>query len=174
MNEKAKIFDKILKKRSIDFFHREAFEDQFETVAYRSNLSVGEYRIPFWLVLDNTIFTYLRFRILDIRDIKSREKDVQVKLNDLNEKYKIFKYYIAQETLPNEEENKYITMDVSIPGFDKDFNVDLILRIISEVVEPHFQDELETILETALTKTQLNKLKKELEAAQAAQQAQQA
>lgn len=60
-------------------------------------------------------------------------------LNELNGKFKIFKYYLG-------EDDNVVYMDISLPASKETFDPNLLVGLLLEVLEPHIKEYYPSIL----------------------------
>ena len=128
MNKKAEKFIAYLKEHDISAFAAgEEFTDEFHTVLYRSNIEVEGQKLPIALILDDTVFSIFRVHIAD-KVIKNGNSNILLEhLNELNRKYKIFKYYIT------EQDN--LCLDCCVTATDEMFSWEIVSGMIDLIIE---------------------------------------
>jgi hypothetical protein len=131
MNKKAEKFNEMLDKAKIQAFQMEEREDQFHTVLYRSNMQVSEKDLPFVLILDDSIYAVCRVWV-GVGAVTEQNHDAVAKyLNDMNQHYKVFKYYMTDEN--------DVVLDCCITAHEDFFDPELI-RTILDVVLHHLEE----------------------------------
>ena len=139
MNEKAKKFDAFLEERNLQWFTKEEMTDEFNSVVYRGFLEAASQRFPLFIVLDDTVFTMARMIAVSADVPAERRGQVAEYLSELNGKFKIFKYYIA--------EDGGVYMDISIPSLVEEFNPELVLYLIGQILLPHVEEYYPQLME---------------------------
>ncbi len=131
---KGKIFGEFLEKNEIKCFTKEEMKDDLKTVVYRSTIEVEGNKLPTIIILDNSIYTVLRVQVSP--KVKEKEKLTNY-LNELNSKYKVFKYYVGAD------EGLY--MDSVMPCTQENFSSELVYTVIDVVVK-HLVAEYSNIM----------------------------
>lgn len=101
MNKKAELFKAFLEERKISVFRMlEIPNDELGTVVFNTNISVDGQNLETNVILDNSIYGLIRIRVA-ANAMKAENEVALVKaINEINAKYKVFKYYfIADGTL---------------------------------------------------------------------------
>lgn len=140
MNSKAEKFDKYLEERKVpNWFTKEEHQDDANSVVYRGHFDIAAQQLPLFVVLDDTVFNLVRLIVTTGAVPEERREAVVEYLNELNGKFKIFKYYLGAE-------DHVIYMDISIPATQDSFNPDLLVGLLIEVLEPHLEEFYPSIL----------------------------
>ena len=126
MNKKAKAFQAMLDKEKSTAFTSEILEDDFHTAVFRSHLLVRGQQMPFMVLLDDSIYTILRTVIIPQAESTKRPELLQY-LNDMDQKYKAFKYYA--------DGAGNILLDCCIPATDKNFDPEIIQALIQVILQ---------------------------------------
>lgn len=146
MNNKAKKFDVLvadLEKHGNTWFTQEVIEnDDFESVVYHGRLEIHGKSLPVFIVLDNSVFSYIRVAVTTTSVDKKAVKNVLPKLNELNQQFKISKYYL------NDADNN-IYIDISVPCTDENFEAAVLVNLLLEVIQPHLTEVHQDILKAA-------------------------
>jgi hypothetical protein len=122
INPKAEKFRDFLSENKIGFFGAEIVGDEAETVLYRTTINVYKQQLPLIVFTDKSIYTMVRILILPAIMNKHNRAKVIEYLNDLNAKYKIFKYAV------NETED--IVLDISLPCLPEFFDPRVVMAAI--------------------------------------------
>ena len=133
-NEKALKFRDFIMDNNINVFSTETIEDDFNTVVFRSRIEAKGQLLPMAIFIDTSVFTIIRTQVAS-GIAKSKIRKLEEYLNSLNARYKIFKYYLAQ--------NGSIYLDICLPFVDETFDskmVQLMLRILVEHLEEIYED----------------------------------
>lgn len=125
-NEKADKFLKFLAENKINVFSSESLSDELKTVVFRSRIETNGQILPMAVIIDNSVFTIIRTQVASGLSIEKQDK-VIVYLNALNEKYKIFKYYLRPDGI--------IFVDVCIPFVNETFDSNMIQLMLSVLVQ---------------------------------------
>lgn len=153
MNKKIEKLDALLAANNVtNWFTKEEHQDEVKSVVYRGFFTVGEAQVPTFIVIDDTVFNLARLIITNAPVPEDRRDEVINYLNDLNGRFKIFKYYLSNE-------DGFVYMDVSVPGGDE-FEPALLMSLLLEVVEPHLQEYYSIIIDTVLGTKDTKKTRK--------------
>lgn len=168
MNDKAKAFESYLKQEHIHCFRKEERNDKLHTVLYKTHIDCEDQKLPVFVVLDDSAFSYIRIALTTMPVAKTRQKEVLVKLNKLNDGYKVSKYYISSY-------DDVLYMDMSVPCLPKTFDSSLVLHLISGIAIPHLEEMYRSIMSIVMTKAQAAKAKaqRDAEKSQAAESTEQ-
>ncbi len=153
MNEKALKFDEYLTKLDITWFEKEERTDEYDTVLYRTFLEIKDKRFPLFVILDKSIFTVVRQIVITGTDQVADRAALVEYVNDLNSRYKVFKYYL------NEEEG-ILYMDMSIPAIGEYFDPEILMYLIGSILLPHMEEILPRLEELAVPKKKRGKQSK--------------
>ncbi|HCB94168.1 MAG TPA: hypothetical protein DEP57_10265 [Selenomonas sp.] len=133
-NEKALKFRDFIMDNDINVFSTETIDDDYNTVVFRSRIEARGQLLPMAIFIDTSVFTIIRTQVAS-GIAKSKIQKLEEYLNDLNSRYKIFKYYLSQ--------NGSIYLDICLPFVDETFDskmVQLMLRILVEHLEEIYED----------------------------------
>lgn len=125
-NEKADKFLKFLEENKINVFSSESLSDELKTVVFRSRVETNGQILPMAVIIDNSVFTIIRTQIASGLSVEKQDKII-VYLNALNEKYKIFKYYLRPDGI--------IFVDICIPFVNETFDSNMIQLMLSVLVQ---------------------------------------
>lgn len=140
MNTKAEQFDQFLKDRDVtNWFTKEEHQDDVHSVVYRGYFDVAAQQLPLFIVLDDTVFNLIRLVVTTGAVPAEKQADVVAYLNELNGKFKIFKYYLG-------EDDNVVYMDISLPAANETFDPNLLVGLLLEVLEPHIKEYYPSIL----------------------------
>ncbi|MBQ8418211.1 MAG: YbjN domain-containing protein [Phascolarctobacterium sp.] len=137
MNVKATKFNEFLQANNITCFNAQAIENEMHSVLYRSFMEVNGQNLPTMVVVDDSIYVMVQVRVAGAVVKEGNRVAVMEHINALNEKYKVFKYYI--------NENGDIVIESCIPSTDEDFVPGLIHAVI-DVILKHLQEEYPQIM----------------------------
>ena len=137
MNKKAEKFNAFMKEHNITCFKAQDIGNELHTVLYRSLMEVSGQNLPTMVVLDDSIYAMLQVRVAAGVVKEANRTAVLEHLNKLNEKYKVFKYYV--------NESGDIVIESCIPTTEDDF-VPGIINIVIEVVLKHLIEEYPQIM----------------------------
>lgn len=132
MNTKAEKFNKFLEEKNITCFQTQEVEGDMHPVVYRSFMEVNGQNLPTMLVIDDSIYVMLQVRVGAGLVKEANKAAVLEHLNALNENYKVFKYYVA--------DNGDVVIESCIPTTDDDFVPEMVHAVI-DVVLKHLNDE---------------------------------
>lgn len=98
MNKKAELFQAFLQERNIAVFEaQEIPNDSLNTVVFRSSIAVEGQQLPTLVILDSSIYGMIRVRVANAALKAENEASLEKALNAMNAKYKVFKYYFAED-----------------------------------------------------------------------------
>ncbi len=144
MNSKAAAFQKFTQERD---FHgwAQVYEasDQAHTVVFESAMEVERQKLPTRLYIDDSFYIMLTVRLAVGVVTDSNRGPLLERLNYLNGRYKVFKYYLSQEG--------DIFLESCIPTGPDHLDCELIYTIILRVVLPHLQEEYKNIMKLVWT-----------------------
>ena len=131
---KAEKFDKFMKEHEVGGFHKEAYDDQFRTVVYFSGLQTAGQQQFVQVVLNDSIYGMIKVLVgHKVVNEKNREK-VQEYLNQLNNRFGAFKYIVTPDG--------NLELDCSLVANDENFDPELIVVMLLNVIQPHLESEL--------------------------------
>lgn len=136
-NEKAEKFQKFLADNKINVFETEYLTDDFQTVVFRSRIETKGQILPMAVIVDTSVFTIIRTQIAAGLP-SEKQTQITAALNDLNEKYKIFKYYMSPAGI--------VYLDVCLPFIDDTFDSNMIQLMLNVLVQ-HLNDAYSNIME---------------------------
>ena len=126
-----------MKEHNITCFNAQDIDNELHTVLYRSFMEVSGQNLPTMVVLDDSIYAMLQVRVAAGVVKEANRTAVLEHLNKLNEKYKVFKYYV--------NESGDIVIESCIPTTEDDF-VPGIINAVIEVVLKHLIEEYPQIM----------------------------
>ena len=137
MNKKAEKFDVLaadIEKTGNKWFTKDVIQgDEYNTVVYHGRLDIHGNSLPVFIVLDNSVFSYIRVAITTMSITEAAIKKVLPKLNELNQQYKVTKYYV------NDEDSNIYT-DISVPSTEETFEPAVLVYLMLEVIKPHLDE----------------------------------
>ena len=137
MNKKAEKFDVLaadIEKTGNKWFTKDVIQgDEYNTVVYHGRLDIHGNSLPVFIVLDNSVFSYIRVAITTMSITEAAIKKVLPKLNELNQQYKVTKYYV------NDEDSNIYT-DISVPSTEEAFESAVLVNLMLEVIKPHLDE----------------------------------
>ena len=143
MTKKAEKFDVLvadLEKAGNTWFTKEEIkDDEFNTVVYHGRLEIHGNSLPVFIVLDDSVFSYIRVAVTTTGVEKKQIKNVLPKLNELNQQFKVSKYYVNDG-----DDNIYI--DISVPTTESNFEPAVLVNLMLEVIKPHLDEVHKDIL----------------------------
>ncbi len=138
MNKKAAAFQKYLEEKNITCFTMEEIAgDKLNTVVFRSHIDVAGGRLPVAIILDSSIYGMIRVRIANCVMNEKNEISLLKYFNERNRKYKIFKYYFA--------EDGSIVLDCYVLNNSGQADGDMIYTILNVLVK-HITAEYNSIM----------------------------
>ena len=144
MNTKAAKFKNMLVALKISGFGEEEIEGEFHPVIFHSNLEIKGQYFPIQLILDDSIYAVIRVFIAAGAGIKNPSKAMMEFFNELNQQYKIFKYYISEQG--------DVVLDCCVAATDENFDPE-ILRALMELLLNHLNEEFDMIVKNISGKT---------------------
>ena len=132
MNTKAQKYSDFLKENEIKAFEVQEVENEMHSVLYRSFMEVSGQNLPTMLVLDDSIYVMLQVRVAAGVVKEANRAAVVEHLNQLNEKYKVFKYYV--------NEAGDIVIESCIPSTNDSFVPEMVNAVI-DVILKHLVEE---------------------------------
>lgn len=137
MNVKATKFNAFLQENNINCFQAQEVANEMNSVLYRSFMEVNGQNLPTMVVVDDSIYVMVQVRVAGAVIKEANRTAVMEHINKLNEKYKVFKYYV--------NDNGDIVIESCIPSTDEDFVPGLIHAVI-DVILKHLQEEYPLIM----------------------------
>ncbi len=148
-NQKAEKFTAYCKENDIDFFKRFDTRNDDDTVMFQSGVQIDTYTIPFFVIMDDSIFTVIRAQLAwGLINDENRDA-VNAFINSVNRSSKLFKY------ITSDEGNVLLDIDyISTPEF---FDMDT-LRDLMDALVLHLKEEYRNLLRAGglLPKTRAN------------------
>lgn len=141
MNKKAEKFLEYLQTNNIACFQEEELPDEFNTVAFRSTMDVLGQVLPIVVITDNTIYSLIRVRVASNVVNEQNEAMVRKYIDELNKKFKLFKYYIQS----NGNSNGDLIVDICMPSMDDSFSALLVHSLIGTLLK-HLIEEYPTTM----------------------------
>lgn len=140
MNTKAQKFNEYLSANGIEkFFQVEEVENDVHPVLYRSFMEVSGQNLPAMLVIDDSIYVMLQVRVGSGLVNDKNKLAVLNHINQLNDKFKVFKYYVA--------ESGDIVIESCIPSSDEQFVPDMVHAVIN-IIFDHLGEEYPKLMKT--------------------------
>ena len=133
-NEKALAFQEFLMESNINVFSTESVDDEYSTVIFRSRIEAKGQILPMAVLIDTSVFTVIRTQIITGL---SADRQLRIKeyLNELNMKFKIFKYYLKDDGT--------VYLDICLPFVDETFDskmIQLMLSVLVQHLEAVYED----------------------------------
>lgn len=142
VNKKAELFQQFIEQNELTnlFTLREIENDQYNTAIFDASIEYNDIVFPLFVVLDDTLFGFVRLEIAGGRFTPEQRKATVEVLNQLNSEFKCFKHYLMEE-----DGYEAILLDVSLMSGDN-FEPELVAYTIFEVLYPHTQKDLTRII----------------------------
>lgn len=138
MNKKAQIFKDYLDEKKITCFEvQELKDDPVNTVVFRSSIDVEGQQLPTLVILDSSIYAMIRVRVANAALKKGNETELVKTINELNGKYKIFKYYFADDGA--------LILDSYLLTRTEELDCDMVYTVLDVLVK-HFTAEYKNIM----------------------------
>ena len=132
MNTKAQKYSDFLEANEIKAFEIQEVDNEMHSVLYRSFMEVSGQNLPTMLVVDDSIYVMLQVRVAAGVVKEANRAAVVEHLNQLNEKYKVFKYYV--------NEAGDIVIESCIPSTEESFVPEMVNAVI-DVILKHLVEE---------------------------------
>ena len=132
MNTKAEKWNTFLTDNKITCFGVEEVKNEMHSVVYRAFLEVQGQKLPSMLVVDDSIYTMFQVLVAEKVVNDKNRGDVEHMLNDLNQKFKVFKYYVG--------DNGNLCLDSCMPSTGETFDVNIVHAVI-DVILKHLTEE---------------------------------
>ena len=140
MNKKAELFKAFLDEKKIPAFQmREVPEDKLNTVVFSSFIAVEGERLETLVILDSSIYGMIRVRVANAALKEGNEVAMEKAVNELNAKYKVFKYYFAADGT--------LILDACIPARVGEVDCEMIFTILDVIVK-HLEEEYKNVMKT--------------------------
>lgn len=138
MNKKAELFQAFLQERNIAVFAaQEIPEDPLNTVVFRSSIQVEGQQLPTLVILDSSIYGMIRVRVANSA-LKAENEVALVKaLNEINAKYKVFKYYFAEDGA--------LILDACVLSRPEEIDAEMIFTTLDVIVR-HLEDNYKDVM----------------------------
>ena len=133
-NTKALDFQEFLMENNIGVFSSETLDDDYNTVIFRSKIETHGQLLPMAISIDMSIVPVSRTQSVTGVE-KARRPAMKEYLNSLNERFKIFRYYLRDDGT--------LMLDVCLPFVDETFDskmIQLMLSVIVQHLEAVYQD----------------------------------
>lgn len=133
LNIKAQKFQSFLDAQQIKCFRTEQAADGLNSAVFRSVMEINGTSLPAAVILDDSIYGMLRVQVVPRAVRESNEQALLAYINEENRKYKVFKYYLAENgdlcldacvVLNNEQENGpalYAVIDVVLKHLQENY-----------------------------------------------------
>lgn len=128
---KAESFRTFLTENDLNYFEATANEDENHTTVFRARIEAQGQLVPMAVFIDDSIYTIVRAQLATGITTKNVER-IKNYLNELNAKYKIFKYYLR--------EDGDIYLDICIPFVAATFDGRMVQTIVS-ILAKHLEEE---------------------------------
>ena len=122
---KAAKFDEFLSSNNINCFSKEEIDNEMHSIVYRAHMEV------------DSIYTMIQVRVAAGVVNAGNREGVLMHINELNKKYKVFKYY--------EGDNGDICLDSCITTTDEGFEAPVIHTVI-DVILKHLVEEYPVLM----------------------------
>lgn len=138
MNKKAQIFKDYLDEKKITCFEvQEIKDDPVNTVVFRSTIEVDGQQLPTLIILDSSIYAMIRVRVANAALKEGNETALVKAINELNAKYKIFKYYFADDGA--------LILDSYLLTRTEELDCDMVYTVLDVLVK-HLTEDYKTIM----------------------------
>ena len=125
-NAKAVKFQEFLIENNINVFGTESLYDEYNTVIFRSRIEAAGQILPMAIFIDTSVFTIIRVQVVT-GIVKDKAEKIQSYLNNMNAKYKIFKYYLRDDGV--------VYLDICLPFVDETFDCEMVRLMLSVLVQ---------------------------------------
>ncbi len=123
--QKVEAFQKFLDENKITGFVTEDLGGEMQAQAFRSNLPVAGQSLPFWIVVDDSVYTMIQVQIVGGIAIADKRERICNFLNDLNEQYKALKY--------SADAQGNVILTCCIPAGVPHFEPALVIAILNQI-----------------------------------------
>jgi hypothetical protein len=123
--EKVAAFQKFLDENQITGFNMEDLGGEAHRHAFRSNLPVAGQQLPFWIVLDDSVYTMIQIQIVGAIAVADKRERICGFLNDLNEQYQVLKY--------SADAQGNVILSCCIPAGVPHFDPALVIAILNQI-----------------------------------------
>lgn len=150
MNTKAEQYNKFVKEHDFKAWYNvtevevrdekhpdEMRPDKMHTVLYESVMEIEKQNLPTRLVIDDSIFVMLQVRLAAAVVKEANRAAVIEHINKLNERYKVFKYYISG--------SGDIIIESCIPSGPQNFDCNMV-HVVIDVIFKHLKEEYKEIM----------------------------
>ncbi|MEG0797378.1 MAG: YbjN domain-containing protein [Acidaminococcaceae bacterium] len=137
MNKKAEQWQSFLTENKITCFSVEEMNNEINTVVYRAFLEIKGQKLPTMLVVDDSIYGMLQVRVAEALVTEDNKTAVLTYINELNKKYKVFKYYVGDKG--------DLCLDSCMPSTGEGFDPNIVHAVI-DVVLKHLNDEYPVLM----------------------------
>ena len=148
-HSKAEKFEAYCKEHGIDFFSRVENSGEDGTVIFQSFMEADSYTIPFFVSMDDSIFTVVRAQLAWGLINDENRKAVTAYMNSVNRSSKLFKYIASDEG--------NVLVDIDYISSEEFFDMNT-LRHIMDSLSRHLEAEYKNLLRAGglLPKTRAN------------------
>ena len=138
MNKKAEAFQAYLQEKNIKAFEMtEVPNDDLNTVVFRSTIVVEGQSLPALIILDSSIYGMIRVRIAGNALKETNAAKLGKVLNEMNAKYKIFKYFLAADGT--------LVLDAYVLAKPGEVDSAMIFTVLDVVVK-HLESEYKNVM----------------------------
>lgn len=134
---KASKFQEFLTANQITCFGVQEMQDEAHTVLFRTNLELEGQKLPVIVVVDEGLYTTLQVQVTSGAIRKENSQAVHRYVNELNQTYKSFKYFIS-------EDNSLI-LDVCLIAAPEQFEPQLV-SLLLDILLRHLTEEYPVIM----------------------------
>lgn len=140
MNKKAELFQEYLKEKEITCFQVEEIkDDSLNSVIFRSNIAIEGQQLPTIIILDDSIYGIVRVRVANSALKEGNETQLITAINKLNGRFKIFKYYFAEDGA--------LILDCCLPSKVGELDGNMIYAILDVIIK-HLEEEYKNIMKS--------------------------
>jgi hypothetical protein len=137
INPKAERFRDFLVRGKIAAFYASEQKDELNTTIFHTDLLIKGQKTPLLFITDDSIYSLLRIRVAAGEGSRMDRAGILDCLNELNGKYKIFKYSLSGKA--------EILLDISLPSANEKFDPELVFAAIN-VATSHLEEEMPGIM----------------------------
>lgn len=140
VNSKAKMFKQYLEEHKITAFTSENLDDELKSTVFRSHMVVAGQNLETIVLLDASIYGMLRVNVGGKLVNEANKEAILNYLNELNGKFKVFKYYVTDEgTIILDS---CILLDSSAPNGEMIYTV---INVVLKHLEEYYPQLMEKI-----------------------------
>lgn len=140
MNKKAELFQNYLDEKKITAFQVQELKDEgLDTVIFNSRIVVDGQELPTLLITDNSIYSLIRVRVANAALKKGNETELRKVIDQLNARYKVFKYYFVDDGA--------LILDAALVSKPDEIDGDMVYTLFDVIIK-HLEEEYKGLMKT--------------------------